>query len=147
MKHRARIFCFYALCDLVHVVDRARFVIYVHHGNERRFLVHKREQFFLVYASVLFQRRISRLGNSPVFQFCKRRENRGMFPRARHRVTAPRIAEYGSIVRFRTAGSERKIVRFFIRNIRHQFFPRFFQFALKREALFIRSRGIKIFFV
>ena len=52
-----------------------------------------------------------------------------------------------SIVRFRTAGSERKIVRFFIRNIRHQFFPRFFQFALKREALFIRSRGIKIFFV
>ena len=144
MKDRLRIFLLYRAGNCVYIVDCARLVVYVDHGNQGRFIVHQPQKFFSVNAAVAFEGREARLRGAPVFQLRDGRRDGGMFACGSHDVSALSEIENRLIIRFRPAGGKHKLEAFGVRNRRKQSGARLFQLALQSKSFAVQRGRIKI---
>ena len=145
-KKTARIFFFYALCKRVDIVDRTRFIVDVHDGNERRLVVDERDQRFGVHRAVAPERREPNVAPRR-FQRFETFVYRGVFALVRDDVPALRRRENRRIIRLCSARGKHKRVSESVANKTQQGFARVFERNRNVVRARIARRGIiKAFF-
>ena len=145
VKKRPRILFFDFCGEARDVVDRARFVVHVNDGNERRLFVDEAQNIGFVRPAETVELCKAHV-DPPAGKFLRRLIDRGVFAFRRDEIPAPGARKERLIVRFAPARGKHEFELRGIGDVRKNIFPRRVQPLMYGKTLFIkRGRVEKIF--